>query len=84
MSEHPGAGEAPDPRPATREEEDHPRLEEARMWNVVSYLLSGPILFGGIGHGLDLWWGTSWLVAVGILAGMALSMYLVWFRYGTS
>ncbi|MEO8518665.1 MAG: AtpZ/AtpI family protein [Dermatophilaceae bacterium] len=61
----------------------HPRLEEAHMWNVVSYLISGPVLFGGIGWALDVWLGTAFLVAVGILAGMAVSLYLVWFRYGT-
>ncbi len=53
------------------------------MWNAVSYLISGPVLFGGIGWALDRWLGTSWLVAVGILGGMALSLYLIWFRYGT-
>jgi hypothetical protein len=53
------------------------------MWNVVSYLITGPVMFGGVGWGLDHWLGTSWLVAVGIVGGMALSLYLVWFRYGT-
>lgn len=53
------------------------------MWNVVSYLITGPAMFGAIGWGLDRWLGTSWLVVVGILGGMALSLYLVWFRYGT-
>jgi hypothetical protein len=53
------------------------------MWNVVSYLITGPAMFGAIGWGLDAWLGTSWLVMVGILGGMALSLYLVWFRYGT-
>ena len=61
----------------------HPRLEEAHMWNVVSYLISGPALFGGIGWALDRWLGTAFLVPVGILVGMAVSLYLVWFRYGT-
>lgn len=50
---------------------------------VVAYLLAGPILFGGAawlaGRLLDL----EWLVAVGILLGMALSMYIIWLRYGT-
>jgi hypothetical protein len=69
--------------PLQRADAGHERLEEARMWNVVSYLISGPALFGAIGWGLDSWLGTSWLVAVGILGGMALSLYLVWFRYGT-
>jgi hypothetical protein len=53
------------------------------MWNTVSYLITGPVMFGAIGWGLDAWLGTSWLVAVGIVGGMALSLYLVWFRYGT-
>jgi Flp pilus assembly protein TadB len=53
------------------------------MWNVVSYLITGPAMFGLIGWGLDAWLGTTWLVAVGILAGMALSLYYIWFRYGT-
>lgn len=53
------------------------------MWNVVSYLISGPVMFGGIGWALDRWLGTEFLVPVGILAGMAVSLYLVWFRYGT-
>ena len=61
----------------------HPRLEEARMWNVVSYLISGPVMFGGIGWALDRWLEYGFFVPVGILAGMAVSLYLVWFRYGT-
>jgi hypothetical protein len=64
-------------------DEGHPRLEEARMWNVVSYLISGPVMFGGIGWALDQWLETGFFVPVGILAGMAVSLYLVWFRYGT-
>lgn len=72
------------PTPLEAADAGHPRLEESRMWNVVSYLISGPVLFGAAGLGLDHWLGTSWLVAVGILGGMALSLYLVWFRYGTS
>ena len=48
-----------------------------------AYLITGPAMFGAIGWGLDAWLGTSWLVMVGILGGMALSLYLVWFRYGT-
>lgn len=61
----------------------HPRLEESRAWNAMSYLITGPVVFGLAGWGLDSWLGTSWLVPVGILAGMAVSLYLVWFRYGT-
>jgi hypothetical protein len=61
----------------------HPRFEEAHMWNAVSYLISGPVLFGGVGWALDHWLGTHFFVPAGIVGGMALSLYLVWFRYGT-
>jgi hypothetical protein len=61
----------------------HPRLEESKMWNVVSYLISGPVTFGGVGWALDSWLNTGVFIPVGILAGMTVSLYLVWFRYGT-
>lgn len=53
------------------------------MWNVVSYLISGPVMFAGIGWALDRWLNTGFFVPMGILAGMALSLYLVWVRYGS-
>jgi F0F1-type ATP synthase assembly protein I len=81
----PSSQPSPERRPTPLEAADagHQRLDEARMWNVVSYLITGPAMFGAIGWGLDHWLGTSWLVLVGILGGMALSLYYVWFRYGT-
>ena len=51
---------------------------------VIAYLLTGPAVFGAIGWGLDTLLGTGFLVVVGILAGMALSLYVIWLRYGTS
>jgi Flp pilus assembly protein TadB len=81
----PSSQPSPESRPTPLQQADagHQRLDEARMWNVVSYLITGPVMFGAVGWGLDHWLGTSWLVAVGIVGGMALSLYLVWFRYGT-
>ncbi|MBW8729910.1 MAG: hypothetical protein JF622_02680 [Terrabacter sp.] len=40
-------------------------------------------IYGGLGALADHWLGTTWLVGVGIVGGMALSLYLIWFRYGT-
>jgi F0F1-type ATP synthase assembly protein I len=57
--------------------------EQDSAWRAVAYLLSGPLVYGGIGWGLDRWLGTTWIVGVGIVGGMALSLYLIWFRYGT-
>ena len=73
----------PPQTPLEKADAGHQRLDESRMWNVVSYLITGPAMFGLIGWGLDSWLGTTWLVAVGIVGGMALSLYLIWFRYGT-
>ena len=46
-------------------------------------MLTGPLIYGGLGALADNWLGTTWLVGVGIVGGMALSLYLIWFRYGT-
>lgn len=51
---------------------------------VIAYLLTGPAVFGAIGWGLDQLLGTGFVLVIGILAGMALSLYVIWLRYGTS
>lgn len=51
-------------------------------WLVVSHLLAGVLLYGGLGWLLDRWLGTTFLVGVGILAGAVAAITLVWFRYG--
>ena len=56
---------------------------EAAAWTVLAYLLSGPLLYGGLGWLADRWLGTSPVfVLIGILGGMALALYVVWVRYG--
>lgn len=58
-------------------------LGEAAAWTVLAYLISGPLLYGGLGWLADRWLGTDPVfVAVGIIGGMGLALYLVWFRYG--
>ncbi len=51
-------------------------------WQAVSYLLSGLIVYGLAGYGLDLWLGTSFLVGVGIVLGVGLGTLMVWMRWG--
>lgn len=51
-------------------------------WQAFSYIVSGVLLYGGLGWLADRWWGTSYLVAVGILVGAALGIYLVLRRFG--
>ncbi|GAA2162852.1 hypothetical protein FHX52_0074 [Humibacillus xanthopallidus] len=57
--------------------------ESNSAWKAVAYLITGPLIYGGLGALLDHWLGTTWLVGAGIVGGMALSLYLIWFRYGT-
>lgn len=83
MAEHetpPPDGTAPDPHPG------YDRVaarETVVMYNALAYVLAGPLTFGPVGWGLDHLLGTSFLLPLGILAGMALSLYVVWVRYGS-
>lgn len=49
---------------------------------VLSYLVAGVLLYGGIGWLLDEWLGTRGLVGAGIVLGAAAGVWLVWLRYG--
>lgn len=61
---------------------ERPGMTESVGVSALSYLLSGPVLFALIGYGFDRLLHVGFLVPVGLLAGMALSIYLIWFRYG--
>lgn len=63
----------------------HPAAQaDALGATVLAYLIAGPVLFGGIAWLVDRWLGTTFLVAVGVVVGLALSLYTIWLRYGTS
>jgi hypothetical protein len=59
------------------------RRDSEMYTKVVGYMLAGPLFYGGIGWALDHWLGTAFLLPVGIVGGVALSLYLIWFRYGS-
>lgn len=50
-------------------------------WNAFGYVVAGVLMYGLIGFGLDLWWGTGFMVAIGILAGAVLGLYMTWARF---
>jgi hypothetical protein len=58
-----------------------PVVREVDAWAVISYLLSGVILYGGLGWLVDWWLGTRGFVAAGIVLGAAGGIWLVWLRY---
>lgn len=51
---------------------------------IVSILISGLLLYGGLGWLVDARLQTSWALPVGLIVGMAASLYLVIARYGRS
>lgn len=57
---------------------------EAAAWNAFSYFPAGLLMGGLAGWGMDRWLGTSWIIAPGLLAGVALSLYVIWVRYGSA
>lgn len=60
------------------EHDDGPRGDP---WNAFGYLVSGVLLYGFVGWLLDRWWGTTFLVAIGILFGAVLGTYQTWARF---
>jgi ATP synthase protein I len=55
---------------------------ESALWSIFSYMLSGLLIWGGIGYGLDRWLGTSYLLLAGLLLGMGTALYIIWLRFG--
>jgi hypothetical protein len=51
-------------------------------WQAFGYVTSGVALYGFVGWLLDRWWGTSFMVAIGILAGAGLGIYMTFGRFG--
>ena len=50
-------------------------------WHAFGYVVSGVAVYGLVGWGVDQWLGTSFLVAVGILVGAVLGIYLTISRF---
>jgi ATP synthase protein I len=51
-------------------------------WAVLGTLLAGICVWGGIGWLIDLWLGTTWVKAVGVIVGASASIYYVTVRFG--
>jgi hypothetical protein len=55
--------------------DDTPRRDP---WRAFGYLVAGVAFYGAIGWVLDWWLGTRFLVAVGIIVGASLGIYMTW------
>jgi ATP synthase protein I len=54
---------------------------EGTGWSVVSYLVGGMLLYGGIGWLVARWTHIEALTGVGLLLGIGLSLALIVFRF---
>lgn len=72
-------------RPAMSEQSSQPAPHEDRPqgdpWHAFGYVVSGVGLYGFLGWLADRWLGTSFLVAIGILAGACLGIYMTFARF---
>jgi ATP synthase protein I len=52
-------------------------------WGVIATLLSGILVWGGVGYLVDRWVGFRWLfLPIGMVIGVSTSIYVVYVRYG--
>lgn len=64
--------------PSAAPQDDRPKGDP---WHAFGYIVSGVAFYGFLGWLLDRWIGTSFLVAVGIICGAALGIYLTFHRF---
>lgn len=60
------------------------RKGEADAWNAFSYVLSGMLVWGGVGWLVSRWLGSTAWIGLGLMVGTAAGIALVWLRYGRS
>jgi F0F1-type ATP synthase assembly protein I len=59
------------------------RGETGDPYAALSYILAGPLLYGGIGWVADHLLGTILFLPLGVVLGLALSVFVIYKRYGT-
>lgn len=62
--------------------DDRFRRSQTDAWNAFGLIVSGVLVWGGVGFLVAAWLDTAWPRLVGLLVGMAGGLYLVWLRYG--
>lgn len=70
----------PDPAPDPPSEKPKEK-SQGDPWHAHGYLVSGVFLYGFLGWLADRWLGTSFLVAIGVLLGAGLGLYLTIKRF---
>jgi ATP synthase protein I len=61
-----------------------PQPRESDGWQILSYMLGGMILYGGVGWLIGHWTGISILFPLGMILGIGLSVAMIIFRFTRS
>ena len=79
-------GSPSDPDDPTGEEAARRADRKAQndAWAATGLLLSGVIVWGGIGYLVSEWLDNQLFVMLGLLLGTGTALYGIWFRYGRS
>jgi len=64
--------------PSGRAEDPFVEPPSQDPWRAFSYVVTGVLVYGLIGWGLDAWLGTDFLVGLGIVAGAVMGLSLTW------
>ena len=51
-------------------------------WSILSYMITGMVLYGGIGWLVGRWTHVAVLFPIGMLAGLGLALTMIILRYG--
>jgi ATP synthase protein I len=58
-------------------EKPDPRQKTVDPWSITGYLISGMVIYGAVGWGIDHWVGTSNVFApIGVIFGLAAGLFL--------
>ncbi|HUZ37836.1 MAG TPA: hypothetical protein VMV17_16060 [Streptosporangiaceae bacterium] len=71
------------PPPATGGRPEPPGGENPG-WTIFSYLIAGMLVYGGLGWLIGHWTGYPIIFPLGMVAGLALSVVVIIYRYGRS
>ncbi len=52
-------------------------------WSITGTMLSGIIVWGGVGWLLDRWLETRFFILVGTILGLTVAIYLIVIKYGS-
>jgi ATP synthase protein I len=68
-------------KPGHGGKKEPPVPREGTGWSIVSYLIGGMLLYGGIGWLVGRWTHIEALTGVGVVLGIGLSLALIIYRF---